>query len=403
MLKLIWLIATTLFLYKPKILGLGYEGEIIGLLLFSFSLMNKPKKTLKNLQHPLVILTILFFSLIILLSFFWILIHKGTFEFLFPLIKILSNIFGVIGVISFYKTNRLNFLYSLKLIYIFQILYIYIGIFFPELTKPIQGYIYNDQYELILGTYFGQRGFSFSGSIAYSFSILLSTFLIFIIFENKKLKNNSTKENIFFLLISIIPLLTAARISFITIILLLTLILIQSKSKKSLLFLILSFLSLGIYYLNYIPLDQIRLLVFVFEPLINFFNGEGFVTSSSQKLFDEMYFQIGLEKLYYGTGMYFNPDGSYYGYTDSGYMRIILFFGLPLAITFIFFNFLMIKILINRSNHHPTLFLTIILFMLVYQIKGDIIGYNVDFYSVIFIFLFSSFLSNDYINIINPL
>ena len=394
MFKFFWIISTTLFIYKPKIFGLGYEGEIVGLLIFLFSILKNSKRTLKNLSNSFVVYTILFFLITIILSFFWIFIHDGTYNYLQPQIKILSNIFGVIGVVSFLKISSSKFINYLKYIYLFQITYMYVGIFFPEITRPIQSFIFNDQYELIISTYFGQRGFSFTGSLAYSSSILLSTFLIFIITNNKIFKKNSTYENLFFYAISIIPLLTAARISIVTLILVLILIFAQARSKKTfILFLVLILISLSIFFKNSLTSFDIRVFEFIFEPIINFLNQETLLTSSSQKLLNDMYFKINSQDLFYGTGMYYNPDGSYFGYTDAGYMRLILFFGIPFTIFFTISNILFIRFLINKSNYHPILFPIITLFILLYQIKGDILGYNVDFYTLLLLFLFYKILN----------
>src|SRR5690606_38149554 len=69
------------------------------------------------------------------------------------------------------------------------------------------------------------------------------------------------------------------------------------------------------------------LLPFAFEFLYSYFD-EGTLTTVSTDMLSEMYFTIDWQTFIFGDGKYINPDGSYYLYTDAGYMRNILFYGI---------------------------------------------------------------------------
>jgi hypothetical protein len=66
-----------------------------------------------------------------------------------------------------------------------------------------------------------------------------------------------------------------------------------------------------------------------FELLISYMNGEGVVTESSNRLIQGMYYiPETLSTIIYGDFRYIDSDGFYYGSTDAGYMRMMLYFGI---------------------------------------------------------------------------
>lgn len=119
---------------------------------------------------------------------------------------------------------------------------------------------------------------------------------------------------------------------------------------------------------------------YVFEAFISLFNGKGLSTTSTSELFGEMYFKIPFKTLIVGDGYYTDPiTGSYYMNTDSGYMRVILYLGLPgLVLMFVFQHY------IFKLGHleKKTKYLCWI-FLIILQIKGETIGFSMILQSTI--------------------
>lgn len=119
---------------------------------------------------------------------------------------------------------------------------------------------------------------------------------------------------------------------------------------------------------------------YVFEALISLFNGKGLSTSSTSELFSEMYFSMPFKTLVIGDGYYTDPfTGSYYMNTDSGYMRVILYLGLPGLVMMLVFQYYIFKM--GHLEKHIRRLLWI--FIIILQVKGETIGFSMMFQSMI--------------------
>lgn len=154
-------------------------------------------------------------------------------------------------------------------------------------------------------------------------------------------------------------------------------------------FLLIALGGLSIYWL--LPFE-IRLLVtdtllpFAFEFLYNYFD-EGTLTTASTEMLSNMYFTIDWQTFVLGDGKYINPDGSYYRYTDAGYMRNILFYGIfgtmiLFAYHLLFFNRpirISLSELIARGkigSYNDLLFwLLLLVYTLILHYKGEVVGF----------------------------
>ncbi|PPL00839.1 hypothetical protein SAMN05444682_10759 [Parapedobacter indicus] len=128
------------------------------------------------------------------------------------------------------------------------------------------------------------------------------------------------------------------------------------------------------------------LLPFAFEFLYSYFD-EGTLTTVSTDMLSEMYFTIDWQTFIFGDGKYINPDGSYYLYTDAGYMRNILFYGIfgtmvLFAYHLLFFNRpirISLSELIARGkigSYNDLLFwLLLLIYTLVLHYKGEVVGF----------------------------
>ena len=95
-------------------------------------------------------------------------------------------------------------------------------------------------------------------------------------------------------------------------------------------------------------------------------------TTSSDELFNQMYFKMDFETFLIGRGYYSGENGMYYMNTDAGFMRNILYFGmlgflLLLALQILYFY---------MGNGSKRINRWIILgFLLIMHIKGEVIGF----------------------------
>ncbi|WP_323945073.1 hypothetical protein [Aeromonas hydrophila] len=81
------------------------------------------------------------------------------------------------------------------------------------------------------------------------------------------------------------------------------------------------------------------------EPVLNFINNGELETTSSDSLMERHLFWPNDKQLLIGDGIYYNSDGSYYGHTDSGFVRQALYGGLFYAISCIFvFSYIVYKV-----------------------------------------------------------
>jgi hypothetical protein len=77
-----------------------------------------------------------------------------------------------------------------------------------------------------------------------------------------------------------------------------------------------------------------------------------------------------------GEGRYDNPDGSYYKDVDAGYLRNILFFGIPWVVLSFMYQLLFLMEPFNKlKDKHPKVFIVMVLvYVLVLHIKGEVLG-----------------------------
>lgn len=110
---------------------------------------------------------------------------------------------------------------------------------------------------------------------------------------------------------------------------------------------------------------------FAFEMFYNIKDGKGFNTTSTTKMFDNMYFSVNADTLILGDGKYTNEDGSYYMNTDVGYMRNILFFGL-IGISFMILYQSLFFLWSKEARSSSLIFF---MYILIIHLKGDILGF----------------------------
>lgn len=115
-------------------------------------------------------------------------------------------------------------------------------------------------------------------------------------------------------------------------------------------------------------IEDSEMLKWAFEMLLNFMNGEGLVTDSSDILFNRMYFiPDSWLTVFFGDFHFLNSDGSYYGDTDAGFMRLMLYFGV-IGCFFYYLSFIGISLLLRFE------FVFLLMgIMIISEVKGDAI------------------------------
>ncbi|KAE9537168.1 hypothetical protein ACWIVU_10230 [Ursidibacter arcticus] len=153
-------------------------------------------------------------------------------------------------------------------------------------------------------------------------------------------------------------------------------------------FLMLSLVSIALYFKwRYIPalllfggiclflvfnFSEHKYVAHALEPLINLVYGKGAVSSSTDTLMEKHLFIPQLKQILIGDGYYFAPKGGYYGGTDSGFLRQLLYGGIVyLLLCFSVTAYFVIRIAKNWFNGSWKFILSILLLLSILHIKAD--------------------------------
>ncbi|STY64555.1 Uncharacterised protein [Mannheimia haemolytica] len=84
------------------------------------------------------------------------------------------------------------------------------------------------------------------------------------------------------------------------------------------------------------------------EPVINLLSGTGKVSSSTDNLVKNHLFLPTLNQFISGDGLYYTETGGYYGGSDSGYIRQVLYGGVSYMLAcFAFTYYFVRKVAVN--------------------------------------------------------
>lgn len=132
---------------------------------------------------------------------------------------------------------------------------------------------------------------------------------------------------------------------------------------------------------------------FAFEMFVS--KGGSFETTSTNTLIHMWHVGLNWDSLLVGTGRYVNSDGSYYMHTDVGYIRNILFGGVPYFLILLFhqiyltFSFLKFSCM-DYIKQNVFLFI-LISYMLILHLKGEVVGFALAFLSLLYFYLIPMF------------
>lgn len=112
------------------------------------------------------------------------------------------------------------------------------------------------------------------------------------------------------------------------------------------------------------------------EPLINLIHGKGTVSSSTDTLVEKHLFIPQLKQILIGDGYYYAPTGGYYGGTDSGFLRQLLYGGIGyLAICFVFTAYFVFRVAQNWFNGSWKFILSTLALLSILNVKADTYAY----------------------------
>lgn len=108
------------------------------------------------------------------------------------------------------------------------------------------------------------------------------------------------------------------------------------------------------------------------EPVINLLNSGSTLSSSTDTLMEKHLFMPTIRQFITGDGYYFTPDRHYYGGTDSGFLRQILYGGVLYSLAcFAFTAYFVRKIALNWFEGSWKFTLSVLIILSVLNIKAD--------------------------------
>ena len=270
----------------------------------------------------------------------------------------------------FHSPSHLLFYLTFWLIS-FQAFIITTCFIFPPAHQLILRLAYSDSFRAILEyNYLGQRGFALSGAYSFGLSSVITLLLYICFCSLKNLVNEGifTSSNFHFftlmLGICLLPMISTGR----TVLVVLPFLFVFLPLRSFLLFILPSLFFVACIFISF---DE-RLLRYSSYAFSFFMNNEDSY-SSANDLFssiNEIVAQFGSYRYGFITGSYsmYESNGRYFGYSDSGLIRNILFWGAILYPVLVgTFIYILNKTLVGLESTR-TKFIPIILIVL--SVKG---------------------------------
>jgi hypothetical protein len=143
-----------------------------------------------------------------------------------------------------------------------------------------------------------------------------------------------------------------------------------------------------------ILVESFPFMEWVLDPILSISKGE---IPEGASVLNDQYWNPSLKTLIFGDGFFSNNSGGYYMDTDGGYMRLLLFFGIPASLLFyltIIFIFLYLAKFVNKIKHVKQFIIITLAVILIVQYKGNIIFDGSELIKIVFIIGLSGFINN---------
>ena len=364
--KFFWIISVIVFLYNPPVLHLGFEFVLPIFLWLPFL----TRRVINSIISVYIKLKFYFYFywIFLIVSFVLTAFLGGDFSFLFSLIKILFTFVGVLILSNIGFSIFFNKVYVLFTPFFLQLIYIYIGLFNYKLTFPIQSYLHLNNYARFELNYLGQRGLSFSDSLAFGLVLQLGVLFIFITYFLIKDGRNFIT---LFLLFSFAPLMSAGRTAAVFYFLLLF---INYRHLLKMSFFLFIFFFTIVLISGPTFISEFRLFEYVLSSYFDYLVTGEVSNSSLDALYNNMLYKVDLCDFLIGKAKYYNPDGTYYGSSDSGYFRFLFFFGIVISIIIYVGYFFVSLISFKKVGINWNFYVPFILLLFLLHIKGEVVN-----------------------------
>lgn len=395
-----------LFMYIfsfPLFKNINQTGSnfVIGILLVLYFMCSKKYRiiVLKTLKKKYVVRIFIFLTTLTLYSL-TIPTFLETYDYSIMVSFISHYAIIIIGIFIFsfyeFKNKITNIPYDLVKVFVIQGVIQVISFSFPNVNIFLNNFRTESAINLgQIGFYEGTRGLALSGQAFFGLGVGFG--LVFILFFKAwyVISPKYPYLKFLYLIILIFGAISAARMSLVGLVIgiiyffvekiekIKHIYLSKNKISSSLLGILFSIpifsLVITIVY-QYIKNNKSILEIwnsftnYAFELFEGFFESGNLSTTSTDILFNKMYFPIKDSWTFLiGDGIYTNIDGSYYMHTDAGYMRNILFFGI-VGLILLFLYQMTFLIFTNKEN--ILLNFSILIYILIIHIKGEALGFS---------------------------
>ncbi len=345
---------------------------------------------------------------ILWLIFFAVLHSADDFSIINPIVSQIIYYFiallAAIAITPLYQRERA----STIIVYAFllQSFIIILGFTSPIIAETVKFFQDTSQVE-VAERYGGIRGLALSGGQFFNLSVAyaIATLLLINLYAKNELPIAVAS---FILFIFLIAAMFVGRTSYLGFIVGIAYLVFSTNNIKQGLektyrllfaFSLWALLFLAIFYTiaSESLLDKVfnHLLPFAYEFIFNYLDGKGISTVSTNEL-EKMYYPIEEKTWFFGDGRYLNSDGTYYGATDAGYMRNMLFGGATIVMVLFFYQWACFKFpkseCKSKTGWRSNVSIWIFILVAILHYKGEVVGYLVISQIMIFYLVLSNYL-----------
>ena len=399
-------IITFLYIFGFRIYSIIDSTILIGIILSILMMFNKKYMQLfnKRISQKKTYRVIIAYLILFCISCFAYFVGECCdFSYIKTLLHFLIVIIVGIEVVSYFdlKGKNAQILNCILICFIIQSFFQWTCYLFPSFSTLFNAFRSPEMLTKSI-QYSGYRGIALTQSGFFSLSS--SYALIFILFfsdKNTLFKKPFIKYLFYIVLIS--GTFFAGRTGYVGLLLVAILLFRNFHnqnyriSMKKIISVFLIIIIAGTLLINFAKNTRLsNIYNYTFQLINNYRNGNGFTSTSTDKLLDMYDRDIPTKTLLIGDGRY-SDDGSYYMKTDVGYLRKIFYFGIFGLLASVF---LQIAIINNGKIKYENII--ILLLLLILELKGDIIGLSIMVNSVIILYSYTDetkiYGKNNYIN-----
>ncbi|MDR2512883.1 MAG: hypothetical protein LBD01_03695 [Puniceicoccales bacterium] len=229
----------------------------------------------------------------------------------------------------------------------------------------------------VLYGYITWRGFALSGVKFFGLSVVYSLVFVCHVFFQKK---NFDWKELVLLVVFVTGGLFSARSFFLGILVALGVLVLSSRGLKTIFKLTLGAILLIFAFPIIAPIEvqekfSGQLFPWLFEFYHSYQNTGKATVKSFNALMDGHHFALTAKQIFLGDGCYETFDGMPYGDTDAGYWRVLLFGGIPYLLLRVFFILRVLRpIYLLRLRSAKMLFFSLFGMLILFEVKGDVLG-----------------------------